>query len=230
MAWMRSRSSAARSKRSSAHHGRCRQACKRPLHLGGQVRFDLLEPPLQQGDRLGDGLLMLLLHLEAAAVAIALAHVEVEAGALLPNVPGKALPTGGQAQGGAQGVHDSLGGVAAGVRAEIACPVLRRPVGQGEAGVLLPGQADVGVALVVLEQDVVLRGVGFDLACFQHQRLELALADDDVERVGVGDHLADLVVVGHTLPEILADPDAEPLGLADIDDGIGFIPDNINTG
>ena len=62
------------------------------------------------------------------------------------------------------------------------------------------------------------------------QRLKLTLADDNVERIGVGDHLADFVVVGHTLPEILADPDAEPLGLADIDDGVGFIPDNINTG
>ena len=149
------------------------QFLRRPLHLGGQVRFDLLEPPLQQGDRLGDGLLMLLLHLEAAAVAVALAHVEVEAGALLPNVPGKALPAGGQAQGGAQGVHDSLGGVAAGVGAEIACPILRRPVGQGEAGVLLPGQADVGVALVVLEQDVVPGLVALDEGVFQNQRLKL---------------------------------------------------------
>ena len=72
--------------------------------------------------------------------------------------------------------------------------------------------------------------MGLDLTGFQHQRLKLTLADDNVERIGVGDHLADFVVVGHTLPEILADPDAEPLGLADIDDGIGFIPDNINTG
>ena len=72
--------------------------------------------------------------------------------------------------------------------------------------------------------------MGLDLAGFQHQRLKLTLADDNVERISVGDHLADFVVVGHALPEILADPDAEPLGLADIDDGIGFIPDNINTG
>ena len=89
---------------------------------------------------------------------------------------------------------------------------------------------DIAVALVVLQQDVIFWGVGLDLAGFQYQRLELALADDDVERIGVGDHLADLVVVGDPLPEILAHPDAQPLGLADIDDGVGLIPDDIHTG
>ena len=99
---------------------------------------------------------------------------------------------------------------------------------EGEPRPLLLGHFDIAVALVVLQQDVVLRGVGLDLAGFQHQRLELALADDDIERIGVGDHLADLVIMGHTLPEILAHPDAQPLGLADIDDGVAFVPDDIH--
>ena len=63
-----------------------------------------------------------------------------------------------------------------------------------------------------------------DLAGFQHQRLELALAHDHVKRIGVGDHLADLVVVGHAFAEILAHPDAQPLCLADINDGVRFYP------
>ena len=127
------------------------QFLRGPLHLRGQVGLDLLEPPLQQGDRLADGLVVPLLQLFGAAVAVALPHVEVQAGALLPNVPGELLPAGGQAQGGAQGVQDPLGAVAASVRPEVPGPVLRHPARQGEPGVLLPAQADVGVALVVLQ-------------------------------------------------------------------------------
>ena len=126
------------------------QLLRRRLHLGGEVRLHLFEAALQQGDRLGDGLVVLGLQILRAAVAVALAHVEVEAGPLLSDVPGKLLPAGGQAQGGAQGVQNVLGAVSAGVGAEVPGPVLRHPAGQGKSWVLLPGQADIGVALVVL--------------------------------------------------------------------------------
>ena len=43
-------------------------------------------------------------------------------------------------------------------------------------------------------------------------------------------HLGDFGIVGHTLAEILRYADLEPLGLADVDDGIGFIPDDIHPG
>ena len=71
--------------------------------------------------------------------------------------------------------------------------------------------------------------MGLDLAGFQHQRLELALADNHIKAEGMGDHLGDLIVVGHPFAEILADPGAQPLGLANVDDRVGFIPDDINT-
>ena len=70
--------------------------------------------------------------------------------------------------------------------------------------------------------------MGLDLACFQHQCLKLALTHDHVKREGVGNHLADLGVVGHTLTEILRHAGLEPLGLADIDDLILFIPDDVD--
>ena len=101
---------------------------------------------------------------------------------------------------------------------------------EGEPGPWLLCHLDIAVAFIILEQDVILRRVGLDLAGFQHQRLEFALADDDVKGVGVGDHLADLVVVGHALAEVLAHPDAQPLCLADINDGVRLIPDDINAG
>ena len=119
---------------------------------------------------------------------------------------------------------------AGGVGADILCPVLLLLQGEGKARPVLPGDADIAVTLVILEQNVVLGRMRLDLAGFQHQRLELALTDDDVKGVGVGDHLADLVVVGHTLAEILAYPDAQALGLADINDGVAFVPDDIHPG
>mgnify|MGYP006896097714 CR=1 FL=1 len=72
--------------------------------------------------------------------------------------------------------------------------------------------------------------MGLDLAGLEDERLKFRLADNDVKREGVGDHLADLGVVGHALPEILRHAGLEPLGLADIDDGVRFVPDDVDTG
>ena len=107
------------------------------LHLGGEVRLDLLKFPLQQGHCLGDGLVVALFCHLPAAVAVALSHMEVEAGALLADVPRELPAAGGQAQSRTQGIHDLLGTVAAGVGTKVPCPILCHPVGQRKAGILL---------------------------------------------------------------------------------------------
>ena len=166
----------------------------------------------------------------AAAHRHALADVGVQAGPPLSDVLREALGAARQQK----GIHGGLCHLpcrkAGGVGADILCPVLFLLQHEGEPRPVLPGNADIAVALVVLQQDVVLGRMRLDLAGLQHQRLEFALADDDVKGVGVGDHLADLVVVGHALAEILAHPDAQALGLADIDDGVAFVPDDIYSG
>ena len=183
-----------------------------------------------QVDRAPDRLIVIFTADLAAAHGHAFADMGVQAGAAPADLLREALVAPGQ-QKGVHGRFCHLPGRKAGsIGAQILRAVVLFLEHEREPGPLLFGDLNIAVALIVLEQDVVFGGVGLDLAGFQHQRLKLTLADDNVERIGVGDHLADLVVVGHTLPEILADPDAEPLGLADIDDGIGFIPDNINTG
>ena len=59
--------------------------------------------------------------------------------------------------------------------------------GEGKARPVLPGDADIAITLVILEQDVILGRVRLDLAGFQYQCLELALTDDDVKGVdGLG--------------------------------------------
>ena len=72
--------------------------------------------------------------------------------------------------------------------------------------------------------------MGLDLAGLQHKRLKLALADDDIKGERMGDHLADLGIVGHPLTEILRHARFKALGLADIDDRVRFVTDDIHAG
>ena len=164
----------------------------------------------------------------AAAHRHALADVGIEAGAALAQVLGEPLAAPGQQKGIHGGLCHLPGRKGRGVGAQILGVVLLLLQHKGQPGPRLPGHLDIAVALVVLQQDVVFGGVGLDLAGLQHQGLKLALADDDIKGVGVGDHLAHLVVVGHALPEILAHPYPQPLGLADIDDGVAFVPDDVH--
>ena len=195
------------------------QLLRRLLHLGQQLLPHLLELPLQQAHRLVDGLPVAgLIHL-LPAVAVTLAHVVIQAGPLLSDVSGELPAARGQLQGDAQGVDDILGAPPAAVGAEVPRPVLRRPVGQGEAGVgLLHRQADVGVALVVLEQDVVVGLVALDEGVLQNQRLKLRVGHNHVEVVNLAHHGPGLLRVGGQVCEVLAHPVLQRLGLAHVDD------------
>ena len=142
----------------------------------------------------------------------------VQAGPLLTDVPGKFPAAGGQAQGLAQRVDDPLTGPPAAIGAEVPGPVLRHLGGQREPGVVLvDAQPDIGVALGVLEQDVVPRHMPLDEGALQHQGLELRLDHDDVEVVDLGHHGPGLHVVPGLVLEVLAHPVAQGLGLAHID-------------
>ena len=176
------------------------------------------------------GLIVVLAADLAAAHGHALADMGIQAGPPLADILGEPLAAPGQQKGIQRGLGHLPGRKGRGIGADVFSIVLLLLQYEGKAGPGFPGHLDIAVAFVILQQDIVLGGVRLDLAGFQHQRLELALADDDIKRIGVGDHLADLVVVGHPLAEILAHPDAQALGFADIDDGIAFVPDDIHTG
>ena len=198
-----------------------------PLIEGFQ---DILFAVADQVHRVFDRLIVGLAADLAAAHCHTLADMGVQAGASLADLLREALGAARQQK----GIHGRFCHLprrkAGGVRADILCPVLLLLQGEGKARPVLPGDADIAITLVILEQNVVLGGMRLDLAGFQHQRLKLALTDDNVKGVGVGDHLADLVIVGHAFAEILAYPDAQALGLADINDGVAFVPDDIHPG
>ena len=206
------------------------QLLRRAGHLRLELLAHLLKFPLQQAHGLIHRLPVTSLVHAGAAVTVALAHMVVQAGALPADVPRELLMAGGQPQGQPQRVDDALGGAPAAIRPKIARPVLRRAVGQREFGVILfHRQADIRIALVVLQQDVVAGHVPLDKGVLQHQCLELAGDEDGVEAVHLRHHVPRLGGVGGAVLEILAHPVFQLLGLAHVDDPACFIHHQIDA-
>ena len=166
----------------------------------------------------------------AAAHGHALADVGVEAGAALAEILRKVLIAPRQQEAVLRRFHHLPHGKRRGERADVVGVVVILLQRGGDAR---PGPArdlDIAVALVVFQQNIVLRRMGLDLAGLEDERLKFRLTDNDVKREGVGDHLADLGVVGHALPEILRHAGFQALGLADIDDRVRLVPDDVDAG
>ena len=199
------------------------------FHLFAQLLDDVLFAVADHVQRALHGLVVGLAADLAAAHGHALADVGVQAGARLAEIPREDAVAARQQKTVLRQFHHLAHGKGGGERADVVGIVVVLLQRGRDARPRPFGHLDIAVALVVLEQDVVLGGVGFDLAGFQHKGLKLRLADDDVEAEGVGDHLGDFGVVGHALAEILRYARFEALGLADIDDGIGFVADDIHA-
>ncbi|MPM43816.1 hypothetical protein SDC9_90493 [bioreactor metagenome] len=138
-------------------------------HPRFELHLHLAEAALQQADGLGNGLAVLFRFRFRTAPALAPAHVVVEAGALFADIPRKLFIAGGKLQGHPQGVDNPPGGPTAAVRAEIPGAVFGHPGRQRERGIgVLHGEFDIGIGLVVLEEDVVARLVPLDERAFQH--------------------------------------------------------------
>ena len=200
------------------------------LHFSGQIGLDLLKLALQKPDGLVHGLpVAVRVHVDPA-VAVAQAHVVVEAGPLLPHVPGKLLAAGGQLEGGTESGEKAPCLVAAAVGAEVPGAVLNDLVHQGKTGIgSLYVQADVRVALVILQKDVVMRLVAFNEGVFQHQGLELAVGHDHIKVVDGGDHGPGLLGVGGQVGKILRDPVFQGLGLAHVDDLVVLVLHDVDA-
>ena len=156
--------------------------------------------------------------------------MEVEAWPLLPNIPGKFPAAGGQAESLAQGVDDALAGKSGAIGPKIARPVVLRLGGQGKPGIVPRGQADIGEALAVLEQNVIPGLVALDEGALQHQGLKLRLHHDDIEVVNLAHHGPGLFIVAGLVLEILAHPVFQRFGLAHVDDLAGCVLHDIYAG
>ena len=193
------------------------QRVGRSLHLLGQFGRELRRAAVKDHLRLADGLEILCARNVLQAVACAGAHVVIQARAGAADVARKLARARRQAQRLAHGVDDLGRHAPSAVGSEVLRAVLLRAVDERERRVRLRHvQTHEGVALVVLEQDVVFGFVQLDERVFEHERLKLGLHDDDIEIRNVRDH-------GRHLRQVLAakiarDAVFERFRLADVDD------------
>ena len=116
------------------------------------------------------------------------------------------------------------------VGAEIARAVVRDARGQRDDGIgLTQVDAQVGVALIVLEQDVVFRHIVLDERAFEHERLELRRGGDRLKMIDIRHHFARFCIVRRRILKILADAVFQFFCLADVDHGPGGVFHQINA-
>ena len=110
----------------------------------------------------------------SAAHGHALADVGVEAGSPLAEILREVFVAARQQKAVLRGLDHLPHGKGRGEGADVVGVVIVLLQRGGDARPRAPRDLDIAVPLVVLEQDVVFRRVGLDLACFQHQCLKLA--------------------------------------------------------
>jgi hypothetical protein len=107
--------------------------------------------------------------------------------------------------------------VAGKVRAVVSGAVFAEAARDVNARILFGGQLDVGISLVVAQQDVETRLPLLDEVVLKRQRL-FFVVDQDVIDVGrFGDERAGLGIGEPVVVEVAAHPQAQALGLADVD-------------
>ena len=85
---------------------------------------------------------------------------------------------------------------------------------------LTPGDAEVGIFLVVLQQHVEVGLMVLDQIGFQRQRLGFTVGDDELDLADLTGHQADPRREIVTTAEVAANPAAQSLGFADVEDAI----------
>ena len=169
------------------------QLLRRALHLFAQRGDELAALALedQGGLRHAGAVVRPIASLEAPAGAAA--HLVLQAWPFLSDVARELPRTVRQQQGVLDHADDLARLKAAAEGAVVIGAVLRRAArDRHDRIVAFRVDADEGVALVVLEQDIVVRLVALDQRVFQHQRLEFARGDDDVEIPHLVHHRGDL--------------------------------------
>ena len=94
---------------------------------------------------------------------------------------------------------------------------------------LAPGDAQVGIFLVVLEQDIEMRLMVLDQVGFKGQGLRFAVGHDELDLAHLTGHQAD--AGGEVVPtaEVTADATAQAFGFADVEDAVLSIAHQIAT-
>ena len=98
-----------------------------------------------------------------------------------------------------------------------------------QSGIRLIGKAEIGVALVILQKDVVLRLVLFDETALQHKGFVFRVGDNKIVVIHVFDHTGDLRRMVGRLPKITCHTIFQILCFSHVDDLRLLIFHQINT-
>ena len=114
---------------------------------------------------------------------------------------------------------DAVGEIAGKVRAVVGGAVLAQAAGDEDFGEAVgEGELDVGVGLVVAQQDVEARLALLDEVVFEGERFVLVGDEDVVDVDGLAHERAGFGVGLRGFKQVGADAGAQVLGLADVDD------------
>ena len=167
----------------------------------------------------------------AGAWRTAAAEVQIQARPVLADVPREGTRTAFEVQCFSDRINRSSCRTAAHVRTKVPRSVMCRlgdnfEIRVGQRGV----QPHIGIAFVVLEQNVVLRLVLLYHRVFEHERFKLAVRDDDIEVVDMADQLTRLGVQPFGRLEVVGHAVLQQLGLADVNHLAGLILVHVNAG
>ena len=194
------------------------------VHLFGQFLFQLFRIALEQGDRLIDQRVVFCRADLARTRCTAPPEVLVQAGPILADVAREHARAGFEVQRLADRVDRAARGHAARVRPKVARSIVPRLGDNGERRVgRIRVQPDIGIALVVLEQDVVFGLVFFNHRVLKHERFELGFGHNDIEIIDMADQLARFGAQAFRRLKIVGNAVAQQLGLADVDHLAGLV-------
>ena len=160
------------------------QLLRRLFHLGTEVGDKLVALAVEYEHGLGHAAAVVLRAAALYAPAGAGPHLVVEARPFLADIPREAPRAVRQQERLADGIYYLVRLSPAAEGAEVSRAVLARAADDGHHRVLAARvDTDEGIALVILEEDIVVGLVALYERVFKHQRLELAASDDDVEVV-----------------------------------------------
>ena len=201
------------------------------LHLGAQFLRRFLVFSLEHLHSLPDACAVFLRAARELAPCVAVIHVVIEAGPILPEVARKLLSAARELERQPERVDHMLRNKASAVWAEILRAVVLHARGQLDHRVfLMQIDAQIGIALVVLQKDIIFRHVPLDKRAFQHKRLKLRPRNDHVEVIDLRDHPPGFRRMGGGILKILAHAVFELFCLADINDRVGLVLHDVDAG
>src|SRR5690606_11311872 len=196
-------------------------------HLGGEsLHFipkkldQLLRVPVEQFLYLLDGAVVILLRLVPHARCRALLNVILEARLVLACGDGiwrEIQIAGSQLEDRSDRVKHKLHVLHVRIRPDVGRPILPQIARREDSREAFVLDADVRVALVVAQIDVVARLELLDEIILEDQRLRLGVGHDDLDIRDLVDHHGEAAIARPALVEIGAHPAAKVLGLADVD-------------